>query len=181
MRVISGKARGVRLTTLPGEEITRPTTDRVKEAVFGSIQFDLAESRVLDVFAGSGALGIEALSRGAREAVFIDSDRQAAVCVEKNLKAARLEQSARVIHADFTAGIVKAGGAFDFIFLDPPYQSGFYQQAVDLILKNNVLADGGTLIAEHDGSLEICGLALRKTKRYGKIQVSFYKKEEGEL
>ena len=152
MRVISRAPRGLRLETLPGQDITRPTIDRVKEAVFGAIQFDLA-GPVLDAFAGSGALGIEALSRGAREAVFIDIDARAVACVKRNLKAARLEGGPCVLRADFLTGMAQAGGQFDFIFLDPPYQSGLYQSAVDAALERGLLAEKGQLIAGHDGTL----------------------------
>ncbi len=178
MRVISGSARGLRLETLPGQDITRPTIDRVKEAVFGAIQFDLAGARVLDAFAGSGALGIEALSRGAREAVFIDIDARAVACVKRNLKAARLEERACVLRADFLTGMAQAGGQFDFIFLDPPYQSGLYQSAVDAALERGLLAEKGQLIAEHDGTLELDGLELTKCRKYGKVYVSFYRRRQ---
>ena len=178
MRVISGRARGVRLATLQGQDVTRPTTDRVKEAVFGSIQFDLEDARVLDLFAGSGALGVEALSRGAKEAVFIDQNREAVGCIEKNLAATKLRDRATVKNMGFLQGIAACSGQFDFVFLDPPYKAGLYQQAVDALLQYDRLAEGAIVIVEHDGSAKICGLDIQKMKKYGRIVVSFYQKGE---
>ena len=124
MRVISGTARGTRLAALPGEEITRPTVDRVKEGMFSAVQFLLAGARVLDLFAGSGQLGIEALSRGAASAVFVDSSRDSIEVVRENLNTTQLAQSAQVIQMDSLAFLAGQCGPFDIALLDPPYGAG---------------------------------------------------------
>ena len=174
MRVIAGSAKGVRLATRQGDAVTRPTGDRVKEALFGSIQFGLQGARVLDVFAGSGALGIEALSRGAAEAVFIDADRAAVSCIRENLRAARLTEQAVVLEGDFAAGICRAQGAFDYVFLDPPYAAGLYQAAAAALIESGRLAEGALVIAEHSGSVRLEGFRLLRERRYGKTYLAFF-------
>ena len=179
MRVITGTARGKRLLAPEGVERTRPTTDRVKEAVFGALQFAVAGSRVLDAFAGSGALGIEALSRGAREAVLVEKDRTVAPILRQNLKNTALTERARVIEGDFFDVAAQLGGRFDLIFLDPPYRAGLYEEAIACILRHGLLAPGGRVIAEHDGSAPLGDLLVEvKRKKYGKSTVSFLAQEE---
>ena len=151
MRIITGSARGIALETLPGEE-TRPTAERVKEALFSMIQFDLEGRRVLDLFAGSGQLGLEALSRGASHATFIDSSRDAADTVLKNAAKTRLKERARVAVMDF-ASYLKNGKftePFDIIFLDPPYNTPCMTEALGLILSSGALREGGTIVCETD-------------------------------
>lgn len=177
MRVIAGTARGIPLVAPPGNLVTRPTTDKVKEAVFGSIQFALAEAVVLDLFAGSGAWGIEALSRGAKAAYFVDKDAKAIQAVKTNLRATHLEKGAQVLKMPYLQALSTLEVRFDFVFLDPPYGSGYYQSAVDALLEGALLAPQGKVIAEHDGSLGLVGLREEKQKRYGKIYVSYYVKE----
>ncbi len=172
MRVIAGKARGIALRTPEGLS-TRPTADRVKEALFGSIQFDIPGSRVLDLFAGSGALGIEALSRGAAEAVFVEKEKQAAGILRANLAAVKCETHALVLETDYLAAIKGLDKQFDFVFMDPPYASGFYQLAIDAVLQKGLLKRGGRIIAEHDGSAEFLGVSEIKRKKYGKTAISF--------
>ena len=120
MRVITGSARGRRLLELAGGE-TRPTADRVKEGVFNIIQFDIEGRRVLDLFAGTGQLGVEALSRGAAEAVFVEQRRDAARLVTENLKLTGLADRARVVNGDALSYLAGAGERFDIVFIDPPY------------------------------------------------------------
>lgn len=172
MRVIAGSAKGIRLVTREGDD-TRPTTDKVKEAVFGSIQFGLAGSRVLDLFAGSGALGIEALSRGAESAVFVERDKKALEAIKENLAAARLTKNARVMASDCFSAMERLDGRFDYVFMDPPYASGLYQRAFDMLTEKELADRDTTFVIEHDGSLVLERAAVKKTKRYGKIYVSF--------
>ena len=121
MRVIAGSARGVKLATLPGGDVTRPTQDRVKEGMFSAVQFLLEGARVLDLFAGSGQLGIEALSRGAARCVFIDENRAACAVVRQNLKAAGLYEKASVAESSAERYLAACRESFDLILLDPPY------------------------------------------------------------
>ena len=120
MRVISGKARGVTLKTPDGNQ-TRPTADRVKEALFSIIQFDLPGAKILDLFAGSGQLGIEALSRGADSALFIDASDKACALVKENLRRTKLTEQAEVIRSDYLSYLKNCRKKFNIIILDPPY------------------------------------------------------------
>ena len=139
MRVIAGSARRLLLKTVDGME-TRPTTDRIKETLFNMLQNDLYGARFLDLFAGSGAIGIEALSRGAKEAVFVDKGDGQISCIRENLKTTHLEEKARVMSADVTDG-----KSFDFIFMDPPYRMDLPKKVLEA-LKDTCLADEETLI-----------------------------------
>ena len=123
MRVITGSARGRRLETLEGEDV-RPTTDRIKEAVFSIIQFETEGRNFLDLFAGSGQMGIEALSRGAKSASFVDNAKKSLETVKRNLKATKLENSAKVFAMDFHSFLSMNSQRFDIAFLDPPYRTG---------------------------------------------------------
>ena len=147
MRVIAGSARRLLLKTVEGME-TRPTTDRIKETLFNMLQNDLYGARFLDLFAGSGAIGIEALSRGAKEAVFVDKGDGQISCIRDNLKTTHLEERARVMSADVTEAIRKLdreGKAFDFIFMDPPYRMDLPKKVLEA-LRDTSLADEETLI-----------------------------------
>ncbi len=179
MRVISGTAKGRRLITKPGEE-TRPTIDRVKEAVFSMLQNRIYASRVLDLFAGSGALGIEALSRGAEHAVFVEKDSAAVKIVEQNLKDTRLWDKSRLIKGDALAFLGKATESFDIIFIDPPYAAGLYGEVFSLICSGGLLAPDGIIICEHKTGTELplCPPLLQVSDRkYGNVSVAVLKKE----
>ena len=139
MRVITGTARGRRLETLPGEH-TRPTAERVKEALFSIIQFELEGRQVLDLFAGSGQLGIEALSRGAAGCVFVDNSREAAEVVRRNLKTVGLMSQAQVIAQDAFSYLSRPGERFDIALLDPPYSSGLMLPALQKVAEH--MSDG---------------------------------------
>ena len=157
MRVISGSARGKKLHSLEGLE-TRPTLDRVKEAVFNIIQFDLKDAVILDLFSGSGALAIEALSRGSKEAVLCDNSKKAIQIITKNLQETKLINKAQIINKDFLGAIVDLGNqekTFDIIFLDPPYKSNYAVESINSILKNNILTDDGIIIVETDDKNKI--------------------------
>ena len=179
MRVITGSARGVRLLT-PDGMLTRPTADRVKEAVFSIIQFELEGWRVLDLFAGTGQLGIEALSRGAASAVFVDARREAAALVKKNLERTRLASQAEVIQADYLEYLARCRRTFDLIFLDPPYAEVFLENALRKISEIDILSDGGIIICERpiekEELPEISNLMRSRDYQYGKILITLYRK-----
>ena len=124
MRVITGIARGKRLVTVAGNDIVRPTGDKVKEALFSSIQFDIEGRRILDLFAGSGQLGIEALSRGAQSATFVDINDASLKVVKQNLDSTGLSDKAQVVKSDYATFALRSTQKFDIAFLDPPYQAG---------------------------------------------------------
>lgn len=176
MRVISGSAKGMPLESVSGAN-TRPTADMVKEAIFGAIQFDISGASVLDLFAGTGALGIEALSRGAEFALFCDTNTQAIRVINANLKKTRLDAKAHVQHSSFETVLNGCGRTFSFIFMDPPYNSALYAEAADLIAKNDILEANGLIVAEHSLPLNLPAFSLKKTKRYGRTFVSYFEKK----
>ena len=146
MRIIAGTARGRRLFTPKGLH-TRPTADRVKEALFSVIAARVPGARVLDAFAGSGALGLEALSRGAAEAIFCESDRQALLALRRNIELCGFSK-ATVKQGDTLKLLPFLPGQFDLVFADPPYNCGLLPQTLDLLVKHNLLAPNALLIAE---------------------------------
>ncbi|MGM9647941.1 MAG: 16S rRNA (guanine(966)-N(2))-methyltransferase RsmD [Eubacteriales bacterium] len=176
MRIITGSARGARLETLEGEEITRPTPERVKEAVFNMLAFDLEGRRVLDLFAGSGQMGLEALSRGAASAVFCDSNKQAVEVIRRNVQKTKLTEQARVVNSDYKAFIRSAEGKeqFDVIILDPPYASNMVQDAVDRILRAGIAAERAIFVCESDKPAPFKGegLTLHRHNHYGRIYIT---------
>lgn len=177
MRVITGSARGTTLRTLEGDSV-RPTTDKVKEAVFSAIQFEIEGRRILDLFAGSGQLGIEALSRGAESAVFVDADKNAVKIVKENLAKTKLEFKASVAQTDSIAFLTMTDRIFDIAFLDPPYEKGLLQKALEKI--SGRIAQGGMVICEHPFREELDEEygELKKTKeyKYSKTAVTVYRK-----
>ncbi len=181
MRVITGSARGVTLKT-PDGLVTRPTADRVKEAVFSILQFDIPGREVLDLFAGTGQLGIEALSRGAKSAVFVDAGAPACALVKENLRRTRLENSGKVVQKDYLTFLKTAQNRFDLIFLDPPYAEVFLENALNCITEIDILKDGGIIVAERPVekalSLEFPGYTRSKDYKYGKTIITFYRKDE---
>lgn len=176
MRVITGTARGRVLKTLEGENV-RPTTERVKEALFSIIQFDVEGRRVLDLFAGSGQLGIEALSRGAVSAVFTDSDKDAIAIVKTNLEATGLGGKAAVLQTDAFSFLQTTGLVFDVVFLDPPYGTGLLQKALPLAAEK--MAPGGVIICEAPFVERLPDTAgtfkIHKVYRYGKTAIAIYR------
>lgn len=179
MRVITGSARGVRLKTPVGLK-TRPTTDRVKEAVFSMIQFEIEGRSFLDLFAGTGQMGIEALSRGAAQAVFVDGWKDACNLVRENLRLARLSDRARVVQGDYLSFLQSCRQQFDIIFLDPPYAEVFLENALKKISEIDILSDRGIIICERPAEkqldLEISGLKREKDARYGKTWITVFRK-----
>lgn len=149
MRIITGAARGVPLATLPGEA-TRPTSERAKEAIFSMLQFRIEGGEVLDLFAGSGQLGLEALSRGASHAFFADSSAIAVDVIRKNAEKTRLADACTIIHADHAAALAKLRGEkrFDIVFLDPPYRSGLIGEALGLLADFRLLNPSAVVVCE---------------------------------
>ena len=176
MRVITGAARGRRLKTLEGNDV-RPTTDRVKEAVFSIIQFEVQAAKVLDLFAGSGQMGIEALSRGAKLAVFVDQSRQSLEVVRENLKSTGLTAGSRVVTMDYKSFLVGCKDRFDIAFLDPPYHQGLLKEALSLVAA--CMEPGGVILCEHQKGEElpetVVDFKLQKQYNYGKITVTAYR------
>ena len=184
MRVITGSARGVRLKT-PEGLLTRPTSERVKEAVYSIIQFEIEGSTVLDLFAGTGQMGIEALSRGAKEAVFVDERREACALVRENLRRTRLEQGAHVVQSDYLSYLKGCQKTFDLIFLDPPYREKLLENALNAIWEIDILSDRGIIICERpaDKQLETAfpGLQRGKDYRYGKTWITLFRREDRQM
>ena len=179
MRVITGSAKGVRLKTPDGLK-TRPTSDRVKEAVFSIVQFEIEGSRFLDLFAGTGQMGIEALSRGAVSAVFVDGWKDACQLVRDNLKLARLSEKAKVVNSDYLSYLKNCREQFDIIFLDPPYAEIFLENSLNKISEIDILSDRGIIICERPAEkqldLDISGLQRWKDYRYGKTWITVFRK-----
>ena len=182
MRVITGIARGRRLKELPGLE-TRPTTDKVKESVFNIVQFDIEGRRVLDLFAGTGQMGIEALSRGAAFCTFVDLRREAAAVVRENLAHTKLADSARVIQGDYLAFLTGCREKFDLVFLDPPYGTGMLEKALETIAKIDIMTENGIIVCESAAEAalpELEGPYQRgREYRYGKIKLTLYHRAVG--
>ena len=180
MRVISGKARGVNLKA-PNGRATRPTADRVKEAVFSIIQFDLPGATVLDLFGGTGQLGIEALSRDAKSAVFVDERADACALIRENLKRTHFEPQAKVIRSDYAAYLRSCRDKFNIIFLDPPYAEVFLENSLKMITEIDILQSGGIIVTERPvGKTLLCdfpGYVRSKDYKYGSTLITLYRKE----
>jgi len=180
MRIITGKARGTRLQTLAGDD-TRPTAERVKEAMFSAIQFNIEGRRVLDLFGGSGQLGLEALSRGADSAVIVDSNRKAAEIIRANSIKANLFDCCKTVCADWRDFIKTQAGRdkFSLVFLDPPYKDGFLDEVIKRVSAAELLADGAIIVCESgEGGIPLPpdGYSA-KLYRYGKTYVTILKSE----
>lgn len=187
MRIITGRARGMRLKAPEGEH-TRPTAERVKEAVFSMLQFEIEDRQVLDLFAGSGQMGLEAVSRGAAHAVFVDSSRAAVEIIRQNCAKTRMEAACEVQCADYAAFLRSCRGRrmFDLVFLDPPYAAGLVPQSLRLLLAGELLTVGGTVVCEtaeagdvfaEDDALAAHFAQLRQT-RYGAACITLLRRQE---
>lgn len=176
MRIIAGEFKGRRLES-PADYSVRPTTDKVKEALFSILSQQIWGSRVLDLFAGTGNLGIEALSRGAAECVFCDSSRDSIKLIKSNIAHCKA-QGARVIPGDFRKTLANLDGQFDIILLDPPYDKEFLEPAFELIREHDLLAEDGVIVAEHRREEELPdefhGFEKIKERKYGIIKLSIY-------
>lgn len=182
MRVITGTARGKRLVTVEGTEVVRPTTDGVKEAIFSAIQFEIEGRTVLDLFAGSGQLGIEALSRGAKEAYFVDSAAVSIKAVRENLRSTGLEASARVVNMPFSAFLKSTRAVFDIALLDPPYNYKIIQKALPRLVEK--MSESGVIICEHEKECilprEIGRFEIAKLLRHSRTSVTIYRPKADE-
>ena len=179
MRVITGTARGRRLKELQGMD-TRPTTGRVKEAIYSIIQFEVEGRKVLDLFAGTGQMGIEALSRGAAPCTFVDVRKDAVQLVKDNLVHTELADRATVVQSDYLAYLSQSKGTFDVVILDPPYESEMLKKALQMITRIDNISENGIIICEKGSDSawpEVpAPYELQKEYRYGKIQVALYRR-----
>jgi 16S rRNA (guanine966-N2)-methyltransferase len=177
MRIIAGRAGGLKLKSLKGRDV-RPTLDRVKESMFNIIAFYLPGAEVLDLFAGFGSLGIEALSRGAEKADFVEIKRSHLKVIEDNLKKAKLFDGAALYNQDVYLYLKNCSQQYDMIFMDPPYEKAMTAEAVQLIVENNLLKENGLIISEksaEEEAAEFNGLSIIKNKRYGNSLLTIYK------
>ena len=184
MRVITGRARGVQLKTPQGMQ-TRPTTDRVKEALFSIIQFEIPGASVLDLFGGTGQLGIEALSRGAKRAVFVDEREDACRIIRENLKRTKLDDCASVVRSDYLSYLEKCKETFQIILLDPPYAEVFLENSLKMITEIDILQTDGIIVAEYPVGKELPwefpGFSRSREYKYGNTLLTIYRKtKEGE-
>ena len=179
MRVITGKARGIQLKT-PEGMATRPTTDRVKEAMFSIIHFDIPGARVLDLFGGTGQLGIEALSRGASHAVFVDAREESCRLIRENLKRTKMEKEGQVVRSDYLDYLKRCREQFDIVLLDPPYAEVFLENALKRITEIDILHSGGIIVAERPVGKELPwefeGYERSKDYKYGSVLLTLYRK-----
>lgn len=179
MRIITGSARGKRLVTPQGTDVVRPTPERVKEGLFSAIQFDIEGRRVLDLFAGSGQLGLEALSRGAESAVFVDTSEVSLAAVKQNIESTGLS-GARAVRSDYASFAASCREKFDIAFLDPPYSAGLFEKAIAACAP--IMSDYGVIICEHPEnavlSEEIAGFSAARTYRYGKVCITLYRRKD---
>ena len=180
MRVITGKARGVQLKT-PEGQLTRPTADRVKEALFSIINFDIPGANVLDLFAGTGQLGIEALSRGAKSAVFVDMREDSCKIIRENLRRTKLENEARVIRSDYADYLHRCREKYNIILLDPPYAEVFLENSLKLIAEIDILQSGGIIVTERPLGKELPfeheGYTRSRDYKYGNTLLTLYRKD----
>lgn len=164
---------------------TRPTTDRVKEALFSIIQFEIPGAAVLDLFGGTGQLGIEALSRGAKKAVFVDEREDACRLIKENLRRTRLESDAAVLRSDYLSYLSRCREQFDIILLDPPYAEVFLENSLKRITEIDILRDGGIIVAERplgkDLPWTFSGYTRSKDYKYGKTLLTLYRKDSADL
>ena len=176
MRVITGTARGCRLTTLAGED-TRPTTDKVKEGLFSAIQFDIEGRRVLDLYAGSGQLGIEALSRGAAGCVFVDRNAEATAIIKQNLQKTGLMAMSQVVTTDVLSYLERPKDRFDLVFIDPPYALGALLPTLEKV--TGLVNDGGIIVCESDEDAvlpdKVDRFTLDRVRRYGRVHIWIYR------
>ena len=182
MRIIGGKFRSRVLAEFDGEDV-RPTSDRVKESLFNILSLKLYGARVLDLFSGSGALGLESLSRGAREVCFNDCAKASIAILKKNLTALKITpngEEAKVTNCDYLVCLQQVQGKFDIIFIDPPYRFDFGEKALQKIAERGLLSDNGIAVYERDRPLEgeVKGLEKYAERKYGKTYLTFFRKGE---
>ena len=181
MRVIAGDKKGRRLVTPEGMD-TRPTSDKVKEALFSIIQFELDGADFLDLFAGSGQMGIEALSRGANSAVFVDSGKKPCDCIRQNLASMGLLGCGEIVCRGVSEYLSSCTRKFDIVFMDPPYREGLIEPIFEKVTQ--VTRDSGVIICEIPRAAELCeevgGFSLRRRYRYGKTELALFRKADAQ-
>ena len=182
MRIISGKAKGTKLYTLDGLE-TRPTLDRVKESLFNIIQGRIEDALILDLFSGSGAIGLEFLSRGARKAYLCDKSKDAVDIIRKNVQKTHMEENAEILNMDYKKALDKVKSEkFDIVYLDPPYKTDFIKESIEIILENNCLNKDGIIILETDEKDRVKKeinkneLSIIDERKYGRANLMFLEK-----
>ena len=180
MRVVAGSARGTVLKT-PEGMLTRPTADRVKEAVFSILHFDVQDAVVLDLFGGTGQLGIEALSRGAKRAVFVDHQQKACELIKENLRRTKFTQQAMVVRGDYLEYLRRTKERFDIILLDPPYAEIFLENALNCIAEIDILRDNGIIVTERPVEkaldVQMPGFTRSRDYKYGKTLITLYRRD----
>ena len=189
MRIIAGTARRRTLETLPGDDVTRPTAERVKEGLFSAIQFELDGRRVLDLFCGSGQLALEALSRGAESAVMIDDNVGAVEIIKNNAKNTGLMKQCRISRMDYSEYLKAAaakGEKFDLVFLDPPYAKDVKDEVLKKVSRAGILASGAIVVCESDvdrftENEDVYGLRFRRKNRYGRVYITMLEMPESDI
>ena len=183
MRIISGKAKGTKLYTLQGDN-TRPTLDRVKESIFNIIQSQIPEATVLDLFAGSGAIGLEMLSRGAKKAILCDKSKEAIGIIKKNIQKTHMEEKVELYNIDFKECIEKVSKEkFDIIYIDPPYETNFIEKSLEKIIEKNIIQENGIIILETDDEkrikkeIEKINVEIIDERKYGRANIIFLSKK----
>ena len=181
MRIVAGKAKGTKLYTLEGEN-TRPTLDRVKESLFNIIQNEIQDSIFLDLFSGSGAIGLEAVSRGAKKAILCDKSKEACMIIKKNIEKTHAVENVELYQADFKEVLTnRIHEKLDIIFLDPPYKTDFAIEAVKIVWKKNLLKVNAMIIIETDDNnrilkdLESINCEIKDVRKYGRAYLIFLK------
>ena len=181
MRIIGGNSRGTKLYTLEGLN-TRPTLDRVKESMFNILQNNIRDKIVLDLFAGSGAIGLEFISRGAKKAFLCEKEKKAIEIINKNVQKMHAENKVKIAFMDYRKFLETSNDKYDLIFLDPPYETDFISKSTELIIKKNLLNDDGIIIAETDQEervikeLENIEIEIYDIRKYGRAKLIFMRK-----
>ena len=184
MRIIGGLSRGTKLYTLDGLD-TRPTLDRVREALFNILQNNMRDAIVLDLFAGSGAIGLESISRGAQKAVLCDKNKKAIDIIKKNVEKLRVEDKVKIAFTDYESFLNTSKEKFDFIYIDPPYKTNFISDSIKIINNRNLLSDKGIIVAETDEEERVkneikelnVSINIYDIRRYGRARLIFMRKE----
>lgn len=180
MRVITGSARGRKLREPAGTE-TRPTTDRVKEGIFSSIQFEIEGRKILDLFGGTGQMGVEALSRGAAHCTFVDLRKEAVSVIRENVALTGFDGQARIIQGDALSFLSRCREKFDVIFLDPPYGSGLLEKTMELVTTIDIVSENGIIVCENGSGTGWPVVSppyrMQKEYRYGKIKTALYRRQ----
>ena len=186
MRIISGSMRGTKLYTLDGMDVTRPTLDRVKESLFNILNFKLKDSIVLDLFAGSGALGLESISRGAKKAYLCDSSFNAIKIITQNINKTKSQDKTEIIQKDYKKALDKFKNdnlKFDIVFLDPPYKTDYTKESIRIILENDLLNTDGIMIIETDIEKEVLeeiqnfSVDIYDVRKYGRVSLIFVRRK----